>query len=270
MSGFELKKATYYYYGLLNENEKSLYRNIMSAMLQHIEAINLNGSFSKIQIGKVISFIDKDRPDIFWVDSGYTMTIKNGVIIKVTLKYTFSPSEKNNMIRNIENSKFYREINSVLSKKKSSFEKALAAYEYIITHTEYEERALRDNSTYYSYAYCLYGAILKSRAVCSGYSKTFQYFMSKHNVICTLVTGNTKRGRHAWNLINLYGSYYYIDTTWGDPIFSGNSIKQSDYVSYDYFCITTEDLRKSHNPILDEKMPLCTDTKYNYYRFFLA
>ena len=54
----------------------------------------------------------------------------------------------------------------------------------------------------------------------------------------------------------------------GDPTFANNSNKAIDYISYDYFCITTDELIRSHRPIFDVRMPLCSDTKYNYYRYF--
>lgn len=54
----------------------------------------------------------------------------------------------------------------------------------------------------------------------------------------------------------------------GRSNFSKQTNQDLDYISYDYFCFTTEELKKSHNPVLDEKMPVCVDTKYNYYRYF--
>jgi DNA modification methylase len=50
--------------------------------------------------------------------------------------------------------------------------------------------------------------------------------------------------------------------------FSNVSNKDPNYISYDYFCITTEELKLSHQPTFDDLMPLCTATKYNYYEFF--
>ena len=168
----------------------------------------------------------------------------------------------------MENSSIYRLIDSKLKSCANDFDKALQLYELIIKNTEYDTAAVINDSNYYDYAYGMNGVILKHRAVCNGYAKTFQYFMNRHNVNCTLVTGVAKNERHAWNLINLYGSYYYIDSTWGDPLFLNTANKDPGYISYKYFCITTYELQESHRPVFDAPMPLCTATKYNYYEYF--
>ena len=58
------------------------------------------------------------------------------------------------------------------------------------------------------------------QSVCAGYSKATQYLLEQLGVFCTYVTGKTTEGgNHAWNLVKCNGDYYYVDTTWGDPVF---------------------------------------------------
>jgi len=268
MQKYKLTQATYYYFNMLTLEEKDLYKTFLYAILNFKDAIDVNSELPSSSIKKIFRYIINDRPDIFWFNGKCTISSRANIIVRITFNYLYQHLQVVQMINSIINSRFYIEIDNLIKRQSNDFEKALVVYEYIIKQTDYETGALKSTDKYYDYAYGINGVVLKKRAVCSGYAKTFQYFMSKHNIICTLVTGQTERERHAWNLINLYGSYYYIDATWGDPIFLQQTNQHPDYISYDYFCFTTEELKKSHNPVLDEKMPLCTDTKYNYYRYF--
>lgn len=268
MSNYILEKATYYYYELLNDSEKELYKSFLYALLNMKPIVEITKVFDSEQVKRISRYVINDRPDIFWYRGEYVVTTRNNVIIRIEFHYVYTESQKEMLIRDIENSALYKQINLNVKLQKSDFEKALKLYELIIKNTEYEKEAVSTGGIYYEYAYGLEGVILKNRAVCAGYSKAFQYFANKHNILCTIVTGQTKRSRHAWNLIDLYGNYYYIDSTWGDPIFSNVSNKDPNYISYDYFCITTEELKLSHQPVFDDLMPLCTATKYNYYEFF--
>ncbi len=270
MEKYLLEKSLYFYMKRLQgERERNVYLRLMDGILNFKEVILIDEVISNERIATIMEYIQKDRPDIFWIDGGCSLTREGELVLDITPSYMHSRIDAEKMMQAMVKSKYYKELDQLLSKKESSFEKALAAYEYIIQHTEYEVNAIGKTSGYYrEYAHDIHGVILKERAVCSGYSKTYQYFLTRHGVPCTVVSGVAQGGRHQWNLVNLGGEYYYIDTTWGDPVFSGGEKKDPDYISYDYFCITTEELEQSHQPIFDEKMPLCTATTCNYYRMF--
>ena len=46
---------------------------------------------------------------------------------------------------------------------------------------------------------------------------------------CEYVSGYATGG-HAWNLVEIDGEWYHVDTTWDDPI-----PNREGYVRYDYF-----------------------------------
>ena len=91
-----------------------------------------------------------------------------------------------------------------------------------------------------------------------------QYLLNLCGLECTYVTSET----HAWNLLRLEGDYYHLDVTWGDSSETGKERSRSETVSYDCFCITTEELSrlKAHTPQSDFPLPVCTATKCNYHR----
>lgn len=268
MSNFILKKAAYYYYNTLSEKEQELYKSFLYAFMNMKKSVDISEVYTTEQVQKISRYILNDRPDIFWYRGSFVITTCNNVITKAEFKYIYTEAQKESIINDMENSAFFKLVDEKLESAKNGFYKALALYETIIQNSEYEKNAVNSDSSYYNYAYGLEGIILKHRAVCSGYSKAFQYFANRHGILCTLVTGMARNEHHAWNMINFNGNYYYIDVTWGDPTFLNQSDKDPDYVSYNYFCVTTDDLKQSHNPKYDDPMPLCTETEFNYYEFF--
>ena len=82
---------------------------------------------------------------------------------------------------------------------------------------------------------------LLKQSVCAGYSRTFQYLCKKAGIKCTYVPGDTDEP-HAWNLVELNGKYYWVDVTWGDPIYDDGT----QTLNYHYFMTTDEVLFRTH------------------------
>ena len=78
------------------------------------------------------------------------------------------------------------------------------------------------------------------------------------------MTGTTNNESHAWNLVQLDGAYYYIDTTWGNSTYSDG--EDAKFVNYDYLNITTAELLATHTITMDFALPDCASTEDNYYR----
>ena len=73
---------------------------------------------------------------------------------------------------------------------------------------------------------------------------------------------------HAWNLVRCEGEYYYVDTTWGDPVYrqaEGTDVPEWENINYDYMCCGDSEIFKTHT--LDDgiEVPACTNIKWNYY-----
>lgn len=92
---------------------------------------------------------------------------------------------------------------------KSDYEKFKAVTNWIVSNVRYDE----DNET--EYQHDLTGAVLEGLAVCDGYAGTFYYMANAVGLNALFEDGitNSNRIRHAWNLVEIDGTYYYADPT---------------------------------------------------------
>ena len=145
----------------------------------------------------------------------------------------------------------------------SAYERELAIHDYIIENADYDSDTLsllpvfeeNPNNTN------PYGALVDGRAVCSGYSSTFQLFMDLIDVECITVhgQGNASREEHAWNMVRLDGEWYCVDVTWDDPITFGLT---SAATAHRYFNVTSEFMRSTYHYWDSDGVPEATATQY--------
>ena len=90
---------------------------------------------------------------------------------------------------------------------KSDYDKFKAVTNWIVSNVRYDE----DNET--KYQHDLTGVVLDGLAVCDGYAGTFYYMANAVGLNALFEDGitNSNRIRHAWNLVQIDGTYYYVD-----------------------------------------------------------
>ncbi len=143
------------------------------------------------------------------------------------------------------------------------YEKVRYVYETLIRNTDYMLDAPDSQN--------LYSVLVNGASVCQGYAKATQYLLNHLGIPCVLVQGQVEPGEgHAWNLLCLDGEYYYMDTTWGDASYRREEADADEgewipQVNYDYLCVTTQQLLRTHLPSQEVPLPECTATRDNYY-----
>lgn len=144
---------------------------------------------------------------------------------------------------------------------KSIYEKELAIHDYIVKYTDYDQR-----SSIPLTSYTIYGALIEQTAVCHGYAESFNYLAYLAGVPSKVVFGeaitNGEYVPHAWNMVNIYGETYMVDSTFNDPINGANTSAINHY----YFNVTTADILKDHRYDISA-YPICHATTYNYYNY---
>ncbi len=262
------EKSSTYYYEQLSDAEKIWYDD----MKQIIGTMSPAGKLSKqgIRLGLKEESIDKifqcfmnDHPEVFYVDGySYTKYSLDGELVSVDFVGKYQMDMETAGKRKEEIEKSIGNILSGVSKSLSDYEKIKYIYETIILHTDYDLNA-EDNQNIYS-------VFVNSSSVCQGYAKAVQMLLNRLDVFCTLARGTVYTGEgHAWNLVMADGCYYYVDVTWGDAHYT--NLKEHEQkesfpeINYDYLCIPTEQLLRTHALETTVPMPECVAIQDNYF-----
>ena len=253
-----------YAFSTLTEKEKGLYIDILSALMKFEDTIDL-ATDSTQEIDKAFQCVLIDHPDIFYVDGyKYTKYSVGDKINRITFSGNYTCSMQEAMKRKNIIEDAADEILAGISKDASDYEKVKYVYETIINTTDYDLN-VSDNQNICS-------VFLEHKSVCQGYAKATQYLLMRLDVPATLVVGTVKNGEgHAWNLVMIDDSYYYVDTTWGDAYYllthqqMQDANQKTPSINYDYLCVTTQQIAETHTIDSVVPMPVCDSLAANYY-----
>lgn len=114
----------------------------------------------------------------------------------------------------------------------SDTEKVTAIHDYLIYHADYTANG---DTTQATERNCrVAGLVLDGSAVCSGYANTFYLFCKAAGLDCEYVRGERVPKKddfgHAWNRVEVDGTWYYVDCTWDDPT-GGNKERKKYFMS---------------------------------------
>lgn len=257
-------EISYYAYGTLSESERLWYQDMEKALVsmeeQHLSKAGLNAGMDETDIAGIFQCLMNDHPEFFYVEGyQYTKYTRGNQTVGIVFTGNYSA---NNIEVESRRTKIEEEAAKILEQAPlygSDYEKVKYVYETLVKNTEYDLEA-SDNQNIYS-------VFVNHKSVCQGYAKATQYLLQKMGMECTLVQGTVDTGEsHAWNLVKVDGAYYYVDTTWGDASYrTGTGAGPQLSVNYDYLCVTTEQLLRTHTLGGEVPMPECTDSAANYY-----
>ncbi|MBR6476297.1 MAG: hypothetical protein IKS98_12750 [Lachnospiraceae bacterium] len=262
--------GTCYFYEQLSDEAKQAYKFIYRGCMAFEEEIRIP-STSSDECNKAIYALRADHPEFFWIRSNtVSITYINDVAVSVSCTV---PSDAGKKMKRIES--IADEI--LKDAPKNEYDKIKYIYEYIINSTDYDLKGIDDPENQN-----IYRTLVDHLAVCGGYANTFLYLCDKAGIYCGYASGEVKgRGPHAWNFVKLGGKFYWVDVTWGDPVFEGSIYSEEgngprDNMSYDYFMVDDKEILSdrilsnspsysAYQPYMDFTYPKCTDASRNYY-----
>lgn len=258
--GFLSSVEEYYYNNLPGELHEA-YREIYVHIMRNEDSGDFLTKIGVDDFWDVYYAVLADHPEIFWIgtkvqveESGLT-----GNVVTYDIDVTVPVEARASMREKLEAAA--DECISQISADASAYQKIKYVYEYIINTTEYDSGSADSQN--------IQSVLLYRSSVCAGYSKAFQYILHRMGLFCTYITGTIQNGgEHGWNMVRIDDKYYYVDVTWGDPIFA-NQMESTDLgnvINYNYLCCTQYDLFKTHVPGDSVPLPDCTSEDYNYYR----
>ena len=262
-----------YLYNQLGEESKIIYR-ALEANKENMKTgnykIELGDSFSNLLnrengqeiLGEyyqsAIEAYTYDNPNIFYLSPNkmylniertttifkttYNVYIDNGEATSYLVDEFASKERVDEATNKVENVK-----NSIISKKTgNTYNDIKMVHDYLVDNIEYDTSISKSN------IYDVYGALINRVCVCEGYARAFKYIMDDMQIPCVLVIGKATNSKgetenHAWNYVNLNGSWYAIDTTWDDPVVL-NGGKASYSSRYKYFLKGASTMNVDHTP----------------------
>lgn len=254
-----------YYYRTLPDSSREAYREMLEGIKEQKKEIYVHLADAK-EVNRVFGFILNDCPDIFWC-SGQAETTSYQTGNKKTGYSVFSPVYVYEKAKKLRMEKAVEEAEQVCldgfkaGEEAGEYEKIKYVYEYLIKTVDYEAGAADSQN--------IYSALVNRKSVCAGYARATQYLLERMGVFCTYVTGMSEGQPHAWNLVRCNGKYYYVDTTWGDPVFRQKEgeaeIPEEQKIQYDYLCCNEEELFRTHRLDGTVEFPACDSLDENYH-----
>ena len=227
----------------------------------------LEAGLTEESIDRIFQCVLNDHPELFYVDGySYTKYTRYGLEDKIdSIEFSgrYSMEQETAALHRKQIQEAVGRILAGIDSDADEYEKVKYVYDTLIRETDYQLDA-PDNQNIYS-------VFVNHLSVCQGYAKATQYLLNRLGVECVLVLGTVNNGEgHAWNLVNVDGCYYYVDTTWGDasyqPEENGSSATFSKpEINYDYLNVTTAELVRTHTIGGEVPMPVCNATAANYY-----
>lgn len=267
---FLMEEASVYAYHNLSEMEQIWYRDMEEILgsfgtERKLSRVCLENGMGEGDIDRIFQCVLSDHPELFYVEGySYTKYTRGEKTTSIVFSGSYTMDYDTALARKAEIEAAAKEILGGIGGDASDYDKIKYVYETLIRNTDYRLGA-PDNQNIYS-------VFVNHASVCQGYAKATQYLLNKLGIECSLVLGTVDTGEgHAWNLVKADGEYYYVDTTWGDASYqvSGSTEGLSEYVmpeiNYDYLCVTTAELLRTHTLGGQIPMPQCAATENNYY-----
>lgn len=266
-----------YHYQQLSDSEKEKYDTFYSAIISFEDSFSLEDTCLD-EIKKIFDAVLYDHPEIFWCSrSAFTYSYHSlqseedyHGSFKISPTYLYQKKEARSIQLTIDQAA--EKILGGISENEYTYTKIKYIYDYLITNVSYDTDALK-HSKDLNYDQNIDSVFIDHKTVCAGYSKAFQYLAQKLQINCIYVTGDAitaaSSNPHAWNIVQCDGEYYYVDTTWGNPLYDETATSASPQLigpSYDYFMCSDAILSGSHH--LDNtnfSYPSCNKTDYYYY-----
>ena len=222
----------YPYRAMLKSAQQGVYDQVYHNAISQNTTFSVSNSLTQDAVNEVMTAIYNDHPELFYLDTSYSYGYTDkGAVVSITLKYNDTVNSLQISENNFLNSS--KGIIIGASNLTTDLEKEKYVYTAIMQMCSYHEDSVLNQSAY--------SALVNGKSVCAGYSRAFQYIMMQLDIPCYFCSGYANGGNHAWNIIEIDGSYYNVDISWDDSMG-----ELSNNTSYTYFNISDSTIALDH------------------------
>lgn len=259
-----------YYYACLDDAGKKVYNLVSRAIEQHEASVKLpvldadDGFF-------VISCVYNDHPEYYHVDyNGMLCTGAPGEGYVYHLTYSRSAEAYAEEMARIDS--WVEGFRASLPWGASDYDITKKLNATLASHVAYNHRYSEQSSSLDFDAAdsdttaTLYAGIINGRAVCEGYARSALYILRACGIPAAYASSDASD--HAWNIAQIDGHDYLLDTTWGDPVDSerldAEGFALNAMPSMAYLNVTTDESIDGHEDP-DSLVPRCTARDASYF-----
>ncbi len=260
-----IESSKKYGYQQLSTAEQELYDKIVEAAYRMATSIQGYDDWKQEDWVKVFGVVYNQEPQIFWLSTKTSV----GRINYLTMDGYQIEEMQQNVLANSQI------VLDRAAKVSSTYEKLKIFHDYISLNTTFEKN--EDGAAYNGSIYGAFGHKEGEQGSlqCAGYAKAMQYLCDKAGITSMVVTGeNEDQFSHAWNVVDVDGEWYNLDTTWDDPILA---TPVYNHVRYSFFLVPDEWIHDQSHFLVNEVRlgdygiikyfdpPACTATSQNYF-----
>ncbi|XID92371.1 transglutaminase domain-containing protein [Paenibacillaceae bacterium WGS1546] len=217
-----------------DNSQERLHERIVEALAHREDAIELDYFGKEASMKKDIQNIldNAIRSDDYLHYTvktyGYKAKIKgNTASIAFDFTYWETLSQTNEVKRQVAQT-----IKRILTPEMNDHRKVKTIHDWIVANLAYDT-ALVSHSAY--------DGLVDGRTVCQGYALLTYEMMRQAGIPVRIVEGTSRDSAHTWNLVQIDGRWYHLDTTWNDPV-----PDTAGKVYYHYYNLTDEQIRADH------------------------
>lgn len=229
---------SYYYYQQLSAVEQSGYRTIYETMYLRAPRARVEG-LSGEGVERVYRCVVEDCPEFAYLVPGCTYSMAGTGSM---LAFTYLADEQGIQQQVDELNAVLDEMTTTADGLGTTEEKLRWFHDALSLRTAYDDEAAQSVlsaqaiETTFPHVESAYGALVEGEAVCGGYASAFEYLCHLSGIPCIYVTGtatiDVASGGHAWNLVEVDGTWSVVDATWDDDD------NQATEQRYDFFLVS--------------------------------
>ena len=242
-----------YYYSILTEAEKKIYRAMYGGLEKFESHINLPSV--SVDLWRVEEAVNLDNPHLFYVGFGEGKIQKTPFNEVYMPSYYFSRNQTVNLWQRVKG-----EVSAIASGiRGDEYEKQLAIHDALAKSVAYDERAKTDRSLA-PYSSTVLGVFLHKKALCEGIAKVTKLLLNVLNIKSIVAIGkmySESSVNHAWNIVKINGVATHLDIT--------NDLDADNLgiIHHAYCNLTDEQIAKTHSLLY--KYPQCNTDQYDYF-----
>lgn len=246
-------KASGYYFNRMDKVQQKAYHAIRTGLLELAPSCTVP-RMEMADLSHLYFLLRLDCPEIFYAPSFTCRYYADASSMELIPTYLFQKGkvQEHRAAMEARVKKLIRPAQNL-----SPQEKLRYIHDFVCQNIRYDKLKK-------AYSHEIIGALGQGVSVCEGIAKAVKLLCDTLGIWCIVAISDSNpdkgiRYRHAWNIIQLNGSYYHLDATFD------LSLSKPELIRHDYELLSDAQLFRDHEPVM-YPVPACPDGDHFYYR----